>query len=415
MTVIVLAAAFLAMIYFAGTETALLSLSPFNRNEILKGKRKASAGALRGFIKSPHRVLTAILIGNALAVVVASVAVQTIAIKTAEKTGYNISIVSGILSFTLFIFVVFFGDILPKTAARKNPQKFSLIYLHILSKFTIILSPVSAFLFFISRSLFSFIGVHLSKTLPRTSSQEFADVAEIAFLSGRISKEEKRMIRGILDFPNKEVRQVMVPEVEIEAVDIEWGKDEIMRKIAGYNHSRIPVYHGSLDNIVGLIYTKDVMGVLSFSSLLIMQDIIRTPTFVPETAPVGTLLKKFKEGRQHMSVVVDEYGKVTGIITLEDILEEVTGDIFDEFDRETRYKNEKDGSYIVPAYEDVDRVNAKLGLHLPSDPAESIGGLVIEHLNYLPKKGECVKVGDVILEVESADRQKIKTVRIKKT
>ncbi|MFH1352753.1 MAG: hemolysin family protein [bacterium] len=412
--IIILLAAFIFMIYFAGTETAVCSLSSFQRDEILRGGKKSAAASLAKFLEKPHRTLTAILIGNALAVIIASVAVQSASMQAAEKYGLSVSRVSIIASAGLFFLVVFFGEILPKASARKNPKKFSEFALAPLSKMTAVLLPLAVFLFSISRAIFSFFGLRLSKTLPRTSSQEFAALAETAYLSGKISKEERRMIRGIVDFPEKEVRQVMVPEVGIDAVDINWGRERILREIASFNHSRIPVYSKHLDNIVGLIYTKDVMGILSLGPLLILQDIIRSPFFVPETAPVRTLLKNFMQGRQHLSIAVDEYGKVTGIITLEDVLEEITGDIFDEFDRETSYKKDRDGSFLVPAQEGVDRVNDKLSLGLPAETAESVGGLILEKLNYLPKKGASVTYGDVILEVESADEQKIKTVRIRK-
>jgi len=412
--IIILFVAFIFMIYFAGTETAICSLSSFQRDEILRGGKKSAAASLAKFIDNPHRILTAILIGNALAVVIASVAVQAAAMQAAEKFGLSAAKVGFISSAGLFLLVVFFGEILPKASGRKNPKEFSEFALVPLSIITAVLSPLAAFLFSISRAVSSFFGFRLSKTFPRTSSQEFAALAETAYLSGKISKEERRMIRGIMEFPKKEVRQVMVPEVEIDAVDINWGRERILREISSFNHSRIPVYSEHLDNIVGLIYTKDVMGILSFGPLLILQDIIRSPSFVPETAPVRMLLKNFMQGRQHLSIVVDEYGKVTGIITLEDVLEEITGDIFDEFDRDDRYKKNRDGSFLVPAYEDVDRVNDKLSLSLPAETAESLGGLILEKLNYLPQKGAFVVYGDVILEVESADKQKIKMVRVRK-
>lgn len=412
--IIILLIAFICIIYFAGTETAVCSLSSFQRDEILRSGRKSVAASLSEFIKNPHRTLTAILIGNTLAVVIAAVATQAISMQVAEKYGLPASRVSFIASAVLFFLVVFFGEILPKTSARHRPKEFSEFALVPLSKITAVMAPVTGVFFSISRVVSSFFGFRLSKTLPRTSCQEFSALTETAYLSGKISKEERRMIKGIMDFPKKEVRQVMIPEVEIDAVDINWGQEKILREIASFNHSRIPVYSEHLDNIVGLIYTKDIMGVLSFGHLLILQDIIRPPFFAPETAPVSTLLKNFMQGHQHLSIVVDEYGKVTGIITLEDVLEEITGDIFDEFDREALYRKDSDGSYIVPAYEDVDRVNEKLSLDLPAETAESVGGLILEKLNYLPQKGATVTYGKVILEVESADRQKIKTVRIRK-
>jgi CBS domain containing-hemolysin-like protein len=372
----------------------------------------ACSTAVRQFLKNTHKVLASILIGNALSVVLASVSVQVLSVRIANSVGVPASRVSFYASAILFVFVVLFGEIQPKTIARKSPKKFCEITLPFLGFFTPVLYPLAIFLYSASRFVTSLLGLRLSKSLPRTSSQEFANVTEIAFMSGKISKEEKRMIKGILEFPKKEVRQVMVPEVEIDAVDIQWDREKILRKIASFNHSRIPVYSKTLDNIVGLLYTKDLLSVLSFKNLLIIKDVLRSPSFVPETAPVFTLLKNFMEGRQHLSIVVDEYGKVTGIITLEDVLEEITGDILDEFDKEILYRMDSDGSFIVPASEDVDRINEKLSLNLPTDLADSVGGLILEKLNYLPRKGEKVRFGNVILEVENADRQRIRTVKI---
>jgi len=410
--IILLLISFLFMFYFAGAETAICSLSPFQKQSILAGS-PAAARALKRFLSTPHRVLTSILIGNALAVVASSVLTQLIARDISLNFQAPPERTAAAASVVLFAAMVMFGEILPKTLAKKNPKNFSLKTLPFLPKMVFFLSPLAKLLFAVSRFLSELFGVKLSKTLPRTSSQDLTDASELAYVSGKISHEEKTMLKGILEFPEKEVRQVMVPEVDIKAVDINWGKARIFRELAMSGHSRIPVYSGSLDNIVGVIYTKDILGVLNMGTLLIVQDIMRTPSFVPETAPVKTLLKNFSKGRQHLSIVVDEYGKVTGLITLEDVLEEITGDIFDEFDKEVLYQKEKDGSYIVPASEDVDRVNSKLSLSLPERPAESIGGLILEQLDYVPRKGESVELGGVVLEVHSADRQKITSVRVR--
>ncbi len=410
--IVILIISFLLSFYFAGTETAICCLSSFQKKAVLNGPRRAAA-VLKEFLDKPHRILTAILIGNALTVVASSVLTQLIARDISSRLNLPAERTAFTASVALFVFVVMFGEILPKTLAKKNPMTFASVVLPFLPKVVFFLTPLATLLFAASGFLSKLMGVELSKTLPRTSSQDFAEASELAYVSGKISREEKTMLKGILEFPAKEVRQVMVPEVEIDAVDINWERNRIFRDLAKSGHSRIPVYSGSLDNIVGVIYTKDILGVLNMGTLLIVQDIMRQPSFVPETAPVKTLLKNFRKGRQHLSMVVDEYGKVTGLITLEDVLEEITGDIFDEFDKEVVYKKEKDGSYIVPASEDVDRVNDKLSLSLPEEPAESIGGLMLEKLDYVPRKGEAVEIDGVVLEVESADRQKIKRVRIR--
>jgi len=404
--------AFFAMFYFAGTETALCSLSPFHKRNLLKEGGKITKG-IALFNENPNKIITTILVGNALAVIIASVCVQAISISVSKETHFSPHKFSSVSGFALFILVVFVGEILPKTLARKYPEKFSkktVGFLYIIDK---VFSPVANFFFSISRSLLGIFGIYLSKAMPPANIRDFEDAAEIAYLFGKITKEERRIIKGIFDFPRKEVRQVMVPEVEVDAIDINWSREKILKTIAKYNHSRIPVYSENLDDIVGIIYTKDILNILSFRKLFIIEDILRQATFVPETAPVSKLLKMFKEGRQHLSIVVDEYGKVTGIITLEDVLEEITGDILDEFDGEVLYEKGRDGAYIVPAYEDVDRINEKLSLNLPTEIAESIGGIILEKLGAVPKKGEKVKFGNVELEVFDADRQKIKTVKIR--
>ncbi|MCD6422618.1 MAG: HlyC/CorC family transporter [Elusimicrobia bacterium] len=403
---------FVAMFYFAGTETALCSLSPFQKRNLLKESGKISKG-IALFNEDPNKIITTILVGNALAVIIASVCVQAISISVSKEVNFSPHEFSSISGFVLFVLVVFAGEILPKTLARKYPEKFSkkaVPFLYIIDR---VFSPVANFFFFLSRNFLGIFRIYLSKAMPPANIRDFEDAAEIAYLFGRITKEERRIIKGIFDFPRKEVRQVMVPEVEVDAIDINWSREKILKTIAKYNHSRIPVYSENLDNIVGIIYTKDILNVLSFKKLFIINDILRQASFVPETAPVSKLLKMFKEGRQHLSVVVDEYGKVTGIITLEDVLEEITGDILDEFDGEVLYEKGRDGTYIVPAYEDVDRINEKLSLNLPAEIAESIGGIILEKLGAVPRKGEKVKFGNVELEVFDADRQKIKTVKIK--
>ena len=223
------------------------------------------------------------------------------------------------------------------------------------------------------------------------------------------------MIQSSLEFGETIVREVMIPRIDMQCVDINHEREEIFRRIMKMPYSRVPVYKGNVDNVIGIVYTKDLLTALRNRELIIMEDIMRQAYFVPETKKISELLEEFRKGRMHLAIVVDEYGVTAGLVTIEDLIEEITGEIFDEYDveKETITKF-SDGTAIVYAKEDLDKINEELGLELPSEEFDSLGGLVIDLFGRVPHTGEEINFGNLKFVVQEADRRKVVKLKIVK-
>jgi CBS domain containing-hemolysin-like protein len=207
----------------------------------------------------------------------------------------------------------------------------------------------------------------------------------------------------------------MVPRIDMQCVDMNDEREEIFKKIIKMPYSRIPVYKGNVDNVIGIVYTKDLLTALRNRELIIMEDLMRQAYFVPETKKISELLEEFRKGRMHLAIVVDEYGVTAGLVTIEDLIEEITGEILDEYDveQETIVKL-SDGEAIVYAKEDLDKINEELGLELPAEEFDSLGGLVVDLFGRVPRTGEEINFGNLKFVVQEADRRKVIKLKIVK-
>jgi putative hemolysin len=231
-----------------------------------------------------------------------------------------------------------------------------------------------------------------------------------------VEEEEHEMISGILELTDKVAREVMVPRVDVVGVDVRCDIEDAIRLVNQHGHSRIPLYEETIDNVVGLVYAKDMLRVVTTDHPPSLRQIAREPYFTPETKKAGELLIEMRMKKVHMAVVVDEYGGTAGIVTIEDLIEEIVGDIRDEYDvaepEEIQFVSEREA--LVNARVALDDVQSLL--RLPIDPdveeVDTIGGLVYERLGSIPKAGATVQLGDVTIRVESVRRQAIRTLRI---
>jgi len=355
---------FLGMVFFSLSETALTSLTKDRIKKIILTEEGKN---LKMWLHSPQEILTSILVGNNISVIFATVIVISISLDLSRISNLDFKKISFILTALFIFFTLLFGEIIPKSYAKYNPEKLSLFSIPILKIFVGIFSPLSKFVFFVS--------------------------------------------------PDKEIRHIMIPEPEIDAIGLNWDKKEVESLIMEKKHSRFPIYKNNLDEIIGLIYTKDLIVMYGNPRVFVLEDFLREVEFVPETMKVLDLLKQFRKGKEHMAVVVDEYGTVTGLITLEDILEEVTGEIWDEFD-----EPEKEGIirlsnnvFIIDALSQIDDVSEVLGLDIPYEDFSTIGGFVIGLFGYLPEKGEEIMYKNLKIKVLEGDSRRIKKLRIERT
>jgi CBS domain containing-hemolysin-like protein len=231
---------------------------------------------------------------------------------------------------------------------------------------------------------------------------------------GVVEEEEREMISGILELTDKVVREIMVPRVDVIGVEVRCTVDDVMRLVTQHGHSRIPLHEDTIDNVVGVIYAKDLLRVCNTDEKPTLRELAREPYFTPELKRAGELLIEMRQKKVHMAIVVDEYGGTAGIITIEDLIEEIVGDIRDEHDaveaEEIQYIS--DHEVLVNARVPLDDIKALLHLPVEDVEADTIGGLVYERLGSIPKPGDTVQIGDVTIRVESVRRQAIRTLRI---
>jgi CBS domain containing-hemolysin-like protein len=235
---------------------------------------------------------------------------------------------------------------------------------------------------------------------------------------GVIEEEEKDMIYSIFQFRDTLAREVMIPRIDVFAIDVETPFEEAMTEIISAGHSRIPIYAETIDNIVGLLYAKDLLRVWREGAIgKTLRDLLRPAHFVPEAKALDELLAELQQQRIHMAVVVDEYGGTAGLVTLEDIVEEIVGEIRDEYDttEEAPYQKISDDEYLFDGGINIDDVNELLDLKLPSDDADTLGGYIYGQLGRVPASGDQLTEGNVVMEVQHVTGRRIRKVRVRKT
>jgi len=400
------------MIFFAGSETALTSLHRIRIKRLVAEEIKVAQG-FSLWLQDPNWLLTTIIIGNAVAVIFASILATSVAVDFSFLYGWSQKLVVGCSTAIVTVLILVFGEVMPKTYARENAEKISVICIEPLRWIAKLFNPLIQVIVVPANFLIQVFGGKRLKGIPLFTAREIGTLIEVGEKEGALDDEEKKMIQSILEFGETIVREVMVPRIDMECVDINDEPGEIFEKIMNMRYSRIPVYKGNLDNIIGIIYTKDLLTAWRNRELIIMEDLMRQAYFVPETKKISELLEEFRKGRMHLAVVVDEYGVTAGLVTIEDLIEEITGEILDEYDVEEKtIVKLSDGEAIVYAKEDLDKINEELGLELPDEEFDSLGGLVIDLFGRVPRAGEEINFGNLKFIVQEADRKKIIKLKI---
>jgi len=373
---------------FAGIETALLKYSA----KRLKVKEKLLP-YVSMWEKNPEVILGAILIGTNLACVGVGVLSESLGILIGYST----------------ILLLLIGELLPKIFALLNPLKFINLGIKKLFLFSKIVYPLSKFL--VNISLY-FTGLFLGnqQESPFLTADE---VKDLIYQDNDITKDEKIIYSNILEIADKRVYDVMIPKEEIVAVDGTLPLEEIIEKLSSVKYSRIPVYKNNLDNIIGIVYMKDLILAMQNKEIIVLEDLLREPYFVIDTAKIIDVLKNFKQGKYHMAIVVDEYGSTVGLVTIEDIIEEIVGEIYDEYDiREEKIKFIDKNILIVSGDESIKNVAEVLGKKFDDEEVATIGGYVVTKLGYIPDIGQKIKINDLNIEILDATDKVIKKMKI---
>ncbi|MAJ50628.1 MAG: magnesium/cobalt efflux protein [Flammeovirgaceae bacterium] len=392
----------------SGAEVAFFSLDKTGLEE-----EKRSDLKIKTLLKSPHQLLATILILNNLFnvfIVTLSTYVSWKVVGQKEAEGIILIVLTAVIS----ILIIFFGEIVPKISAAHQPQKFARFCLPYIWFFNHLLKPLSWLLIGLS----GFIEKRVKKRGYNLSVEDLNQALNITS-EQNVSKEEKDILKGIVNFGTLSVRQIMRSRVDISAIERTSDFHELMDQINKTGFSRIPVYLENIDKIEGLLYIKDMLPFLHEEENFHWQQFLRPVYFIPESKKIDTLFKDFQEKQVHMAIVVDEYGGTEGLITMEDIIEEIVGEINDEFDDtlDTDYKKIDDNTAIFEGKtslndfckimsEEVDVFDEIKG------ESESLGGLLLEINKKLPLSNEKIEVGKFLFLIESVDQKRIKRVRV---
>jgi gliding motility-associated protein GldE len=410
LAVLLLLLFFSAMV--SGSETAYFSLKP-SELHLLENSETESSKAVLAHREHPKTLLATILIANNL-VNVAIVILSSFLTQSLFRFSENplVAFLVQIVAITSLILLI--GEIIPKVIANKFPLKLATIMARPLSVMVTIFKPFSHVLV----SSTSFIEKRLSRQLKNVSISDLSDAIDIT-ADDQALPEEKQMLKGIATFSEKEARSIMKSRVNITAIDIHAPFQELLEMIINSGFSRIPAYDGSIDKVVGILYIKDLLPYLDHDDLD-WKPLIRPAFFIPENKKINDLLQEFRQKKIHMAIVVDEYGGTSGLLTLEDIIEEIVGDISDEFDKvpdDDFYKEIDEHTTVFDAQTsllDFCKV-MKIDEHYFEDvqgESDTLAGLLLELEGRIPKRGLTIKCKDFSFEVTDADARRIKELKV---
>jgi putative hemolysin len=312
--------------------------------------------------------------------------------------------------------MLLFGELIPAAFASTRPERLAMFIVGPMSILLNVLSPISRSLLWFSNRVASLFGGR--DVAQYVTEEEIKTLVDAGSEEGVIEDEEKEMIYSIFQFGDKVAREVMVPRIDVVGLDAEATLQEALDLILSAGHSRIPIYEETIDRIVGLLYAKDLLVVWrdNESKERKVRDIIRAAYFVPESKKAGSLLEELQQRKIHMAIVIDEYGGTAGLVTIEDLVEEIVGEIQDEYDpeEEAEYVKISDDEYLFDASIHLDDVNELLGVNLPDDESDTLGGYVLAILGRVPFGGETFTEKGLEIKVESITGRRIRKVRVKR-
>jgi len=403
--------------FFSGSEVALFSL---DRKYLETGLNKSGIvyRYLTNLINFPRRLLVTILIGNTLVNVAVSIVAVSLAIDFSNYFTVSLDIVLSIQIILITILILLFGELFPKVFASKNPFKFAKIIAIPLNVCNIIIYPIAESITEVIRITASKLSFDKSKSA--LTKEELIDLANIGKEKGTIEDNEHSLISSLVSFAGLSVSEVMTPRVDIKAVSVKDNYENIVNVIRESGHSRIPVYKDNIDEIIGIVFAKDLLVFIKSPELIkkfSLETIIKKTLFIPETKLINDLLKEFQEKKVHLAIVVDEYGGTAGLISLEDIIEEVDGDIWDEFDKEENHILKiNDKQYVALGKTKLDEINETLDVNISveDDDYDTLGGFILNKAGSIPKDNYTFVDQDVRFIVKEIQNKRIKKVIIEK-
>ncbi|MBE0575348.1 MAG: DUF21 domain-containing protein [Desulfuromonadales bacterium] len=395
---------FVLSAFFSGSETALMSMDRL-RVKYLAEKDRPGARKLAELLERPESLLSAILVGNNVVNIMVSVFATTLFIGFFGERGELMTIL--ILTPILLIF----AEVCPKTYAANSPEKLSFLILHPIRFVMWVLQPVTWLVSGVSSLLNRLLSAEAQR--PLISEDEIRSIIMLGENAGVVAKEQRRMLHSVFDLSEIRVRDVMVPRTEVVGIEVGAGFADVVKMAAQSRHSRFPVYDGDLDRVVGIIHSKEMLNYLDRPEDFSLARLAHPPYFVPEAKPIEALLQAFRRKHLHLAVVVDEYGGVEGICTLEDIVEEIVGEIQDEFDEdEILVTPLSPDSYLIDGSTTLRYINRRFNLRLSEEHANTLAGFLLHSLGSIPEIGDVCEAEDVRFTVRLVAGRRIEKIEM---
>ncbi len=392
--------------YFSSAETALTTCNKIRMRSLAEEGNKRARIVL-AILEHQGKMLSAILIGNNIVNISASSISTVLATNLFGNGGAGIA--TGILTMVVLVF----GEISPKTIATIHADNIALAYASSIRMFMFVFTPIIYIINNISKVFLRIFGVDMNQKNKRITESELRTIVDVSHEEGVIESEERKMINNVVDFGDSQAKDIMVPRVDMSFVNINATYEELLALFEKDRYTRLPVYEDSIDNITGIINMKDLLLYRNGEDFSI-RNYLRDVHFTYEYKRTSELLIEMRETSSTLTIVLDEYGSVAGLITVEDLLEEIVGEIRDEYDNdeEDLVQRISDDEYIISASIRITDLNELLDLEIEQGDYDSLGGFVIEQLDHLPEKGEEVAYNDMVFCVESVEKNRIETIRL---
>ncbi|MBA94342.1 MAG: hemolysin [Rickettsiales bacterium] len=375
--------------FFSAAETAFTAINRIKLRSIIEAQKK-QAHHIEFLLQHPKKLLTAILIGNNLANIAATTFATAFFIDLLRSIGFtNIAAMLGIITVLVTFILLVFGEITPKTLAMKNPSKWAFNISSIIYYIYFIEYPFIWLFYSITKLLSSIFGIQTTASA-QLSEEEIKLLIQLGQEEGILEKEEQKMLHGVINVFDKVVREIMTPRTDMICLERSSSIAEAIDIIRSKGHSRIPIYEEKIDNIIGFVYAKDLLYANHSNQANLLHNFMREAVFIPETKQIQSLLQQMRKKKFHLSIVVDEHGGVAGLVTMEDIIEEIVGEIQDEYDNEKlSIKKLTSSRYIIDAAVRIEELSETLGYQFPEDEDyDTVAGFILAQIGSFPKKND---------------------------
>ncbi|WP_242395772.1 hemolysin family protein [Anaeromyxobacter oryzisoli] len=416
--------------FCSGTETALTALGDARARQ-LRDEGGSPGARLRLWIEHPERVLSTLLIGNTLVNIGAGALAASLGVDVAAWTGWSAATVVAATTAAATAVILFFGEIVPKTLGKRHPVRFALAALPLSNALTIVLWPASAAVTRITGALLSLLGGKHAAGAPAVTGEEIEYLIEMGTREGVLDEVKEELLNSVLEFADRVAKEIMTPRTRMVAIDREAAPEDLVRVVTENPYSRMPVYEGSVDNVIGILLVRDIVqDVRGPQRSISLERHLKPAFFVPEGMKISRLLKEMQRRRTHLAVVVDEFGGTSGLVTLEDVLEEIVGEIQDEADVEAApVKAVSPGVWLADAAVPLRELEAFLdeglaratasatgrapGIRFPEEgDYETLGGFVTATAGRVPPVGAAVTWGGLTFTVRAGDERRVTRVEI---